>query len=211
MDENNAGAVVIVGAGTRIGRTIATELSKRGFKVGIVDYGVDDARSTLEMVRKTCSSAEICYCDIHNMMELQAMAEHFCTAWGKVDLLVNNPGMDGCGRCAGDIPVQEWEEILCTNLLGVAYVCQAFMPCLTEQSGGHIANGTYGAGIIPGADHIMYQIARAGVISYTNKLKAELAPHNIGVTMLHPTLIDTRNIDDWLRVIGLLQVTGDWL
>ncbi len=203
MERNHTKTAVIVGAGSRIGRTIAVELAKRGFKVGIVDYGVDDARGTLEMVRKAGGTAELYCCDMHNLMEVQAMAEYFFAAWGVVDLVVNNPGVDDCGRCVGDIPVYEWEEVIGTNLLNVVYACHSFIPRMIEQGGGHIANGTYGAGIVLAADHVAYDMARAGVISYTEKLKTELAPCDIGVTMLRPALIDTRIIDAWLQEAGL--------
>jgi len=84
----------------------------------------------------------------------------------------------------------------------VVYACRAFIPRMIEQGGGHIANGTYGAGINSAADSAPYNVARAGVISYTGKLRTELAQCDIGVTMLCTSLVNTRLIDGWLRRAG---------
>lgn len=202
MNGNSARTAVVVGAGSRIGRAITLELARRGFRVGIAEYGEDDARGTLERVRREGGEAELYSCDVRDHRQVQAMANFFFDSLGGVSLLVNNPGLDDCGRPAGGIPACEWEEVIDTNLLGVVHACQAFLPRMMERGGGHIANGTYGAGIVPAADHLPYDIARAGVISYTEKLKAELAPCDIAISMLYPALIDTRLIDGWLKRAG---------
>lgn len=202
MNGNNPKTAVVVGTGSRIGRTITLELARRGFRVGIADYGEDDVRGTLERVRRCGGEAELYSCNVRDLTQVQAMAKHFFDVWGGVSLLVNNPGLDDCGRCCGDIPMDEWEEVIETNLLGVVHACQAFLPRMIEKGGGHIANGTYGAGIVPAADQIPYDIARAGVISYTEKLSAELAPCDVAISMLYPALIDTRLIDGWLQEAG---------
>lgn len=142
MNGKHARTAVVVGAGSRIGRAIALELARRGFRVGIVDYGEDDARGTLERVSKAGGTAELYPCDVRDLGQVQAMANHFLDIWGEVDLLVNNPGLDDCGRPSGDIPVSEWEEIISTNLLGVVHACHAFLPGMIEGGGGRIANGT---------------------------------------------------------------------
>jgi NAD(P)-dependent dehydrogenase (short-subunit alcohol dehydrogenase family) len=63
---------------------------------------------------------------------VRAMAEHFFSAWGEVGLLVNNPGMNGGGD-AGDIPAEEWKEVIDANLLGVVHACHAFVPRMDSQ------------------------------------------------------------------------------
>lgn len=202
MKGNPPMTAVVVGAGSKIGRVIILELARQGFKVGIVDYGEDDAKTTLEKVRRSGGTAELYSCDLSDLKQVRAMTEHFFAVWGEVGLLINNPGLDDCGRCVGDIPVEEWEEVIDTNLLGVIYACHTFIPRMIEKGGGHIANGTYGAGIISHADLAPYNIAKAGVISYTNKLRTELAPCDIGVTMLCSDMINHYFLARWLKRIG---------
>jgi NAD(P)-dependent dehydrogenase (short-subunit alcohol dehydrogenase family) len=127
---------------------------------------------------------------------------HIFNAWGEVGLLINNAGVDDCGRNAGDIPIEEWEEVINTNLWGVVFGCQAFIPNMIGQGGGHIAVGTYGAGIVSAAEMAPYYIAKAAVTSYSNKLATELAPYNIGVSMLCSSMINNGLIDRWLKRIG---------
>ena len=201
MKGNHAKTAVVVGAVSKVGRAVTLELARQGFKLGIVDCGEDDARGTLEKVEREGGTAELYSCDVRYLEQVQDMAEHFLSEWGEVGLLVNNPGMNRGGD-TGDIPVEDWEEVMDTNLLGVVYACRAFIPRMVEQGGGHIANGTYGAGINSAADSVPCDIARAGTISYTEKLRTELAPCDIGVTMLSSALVNTRLIDGWLRRAG---------
>ena len=202
MVGNLAKTAVIIGAGSRIGKEIATELARRGFRLGIIDCGMDDPRSTLKAVEKANGMVELGTCEVRDLEEVQFMAEQFFDAWGEVGLLVNDPGLDDCGRYAGDIPVEEWREVIDANVMGVVYACHAFIPRMIEQGGGHIANGTYGAGLVTAKEAAPYDIARAGVISYTERLRTELAPCNIGVTMLSSSPINTKLIDGWLKKAG---------
>ena len=109
MGWDHAKTAVIIGAASRVGRAIAVEIARRGFEVGIVDYGMDDARKTLDIVKGEGGSGELFRCDMGDANQAEAMAAHFFSAWGEVGLLVNNTGIDDCGRCAGDIPVDEWK------------------------------------------------------------------------------------------------------
>lgn len=201
MKKKHAKTAVVVGAGSKVGRAITLELTRQGFKVGIVDYGEDDARGTLDMVEREGGEAELYYCDVRDLEQVQAMADHFFAAWGEVGLLVNNPGVKG-GENTGNIPVEEWEQVMDINLLGVVYACRSFIPRMVEQGRGNIANGTYGAGVNPDADSVPCHIARAGVNSYTEKLRAELAPCDIGVTMLCSAMTNPRLFDGWLKRTG---------
>jgi NAD(P)-dependent dehydrogenase (short-subunit alcohol dehydrogenase family) len=199
---DHAKTAVIIGAASRVGRAIAVEIARRGFEVGIIDYGMDDARKTMDIVKGEKGSGELFVCDMGDANQAEAMAAHFFSAWGEVGLLVNNTGVDDCGRCAGDIPVAEWKQVIRTNLWGAIHGCQAFIPGMAAQGGGHIAIGTYGAGIIAEAELAPYAIARAAVTSYAEMLRAKLGYLNIGVSMLSSTLINVKQIDMWLERAG---------
>lgn len=202
MRRDHAKMAVIVGAGSKVGRAIAVELAWRGFKVGIVDFGMDDAQSTLDMVREAGGTAEPYSCTMSNLEEVRAMACHFFEAWGEVGLLVNNVGADNCGARVCETPIGEWQEVINANLWGTVFACHAFIPRMIEQGGGHIANGTYGAGLALAKETAPHNIAKAAVTSYTNGLSSELAPCDITVSMLCSALANARHIDGWLKRAG---------
>ncbi len=207
MRNHYAQTAVLVGAGSGIGKAIAIQLARRGYKMGIVDYGMDDARSTLDMVSAN-GRAELCFCDIRKIEEVQAMAHHFFSAWGEVGLLVNNPSYNYEGD-AEDIPKDKWGEVIATNLLGVIHACYAFIPGMIRQGGGHIVNGTYGNGITSALEHVPCSSARILVESYTKRLRNRMAIYNIEVSMLYPSMTNAMLVDGWLRSIGIDAVAKE--
>ncbi|MEW6552691.1 MAG: SDR family NAD(P)-dependent oxidoreductase [Actinomycetota bacterium] len=180
--ERNA---VITGAATGLGRSIALALARRGWRIGLVDIEVEEAERTLREVEESGGGGEVYRCDVRRYEEVQAVAEHFFTAWDRVDLLVNNAGVYGTA-CAEDASMEEWELIIDTDLWGVIYCCHAFIPRMKRQGGGHIVNIASAAGIVCAPETAPYSVAKAGVISLSEALKAELAPSGIGVTVVCP-------------------------
>ena len=201
MGWDHAKTADLVGAGSGMGKAIALQLARRDFKMGIVDYGMDDARSTLDIIRAN-GRAELYYCDVRKIKEVQAMADHFFDVWGEVGLLVNNPRID-CDGDVEDVPAEKWVEVIKTNFLGVVHACHAFIPGMIIQGGGHIVNGTYGNGITSASERTPYSIASVLVIAYTERLRNKVALCDIGVTMLCPSLANTRLIDGWLQNAGI--------
>jgi NAD(P)-dependent dehydrogenase (short-subunit alcohol dehydrogenase family) len=102
-----------------------------------------------------------------------------------VDLLVNNAGVYGTA-CVDDVSMQDWERIIDTDLWGVIYGCDAFIPRMKRQGGGHIVNIASSAGIVCAPETAPYSVAKAGVISLSEVLRVELAPSGIGVTVVCP-------------------------
>jgi short-subunit dehydrogenase len=127
-----------------------------------------------------------------------------------VDILINNAGVASVGFM-GDIPIKDWEWIVSINFWGVVYGCHAFVPRMKKQGGGHIVNVASAAGILSSAEMSPYNATKAAVISISETLKSELAPYNIGVTVICPTFVKT-NLMDTMRFTDQFQkmcsVTG---
>lgn len=190
MKGNTEGNVVITGAASGIGRALSLAWAAKGWRTGITDIDMKGAAETLEMVRRGGGEGETFRCDVRKIDEVQAMAEHFFDAWGSVDVLVNNAGIAVLGF-VGDTPIEEWERVMETNLWGVIYGCHCFVPRMKERGCGHIVNIASSAGIVSNAEMGPYNITKAGVISLSETLRSELAPHGIGVTAVCPMFIDT--------------------
>jgi NAD(P)-dependent dehydrogenase (short-subunit alcohol dehydrogenase family) len=202
--------VVITGAASGIGRALATGLAKEGCDILLADINEDGLRRTLEMVKQAGGSGEVLLCDVSRLEDVMKMADHCFDTWGKVDILVNNAGVASVGFM-GDIPIKDWEWIISINFWGVVYGCHAFVPRMKKQGSGHIVNVASIAGILSSAEMAPYNATKAAVISLTETLKSELAPHDIGVTVLCPTFIKT-NLMEKMRFTDEFQrqcsVTG---
>jgi NAD(P)-dependent dehydrogenase (short-subunit alcohol dehydrogenase family) len=181
---------VITGAGSGIGRALASELAGHGFKVGVSDIDLAGAQHTLEMVRSAGGTGEVFRCDVRNAEEVQKMADHFFALWGEVGLLVNNAGLMASGYVE-EIPLEEWRKVVDTDLWGPVHGCRAFLPRMKKQAAGHILITASVAGVTPPLEESPYNVAKAGAIALGESLKTELAPFNIGVTILNPMGVNT--------------------
>ncbi len=190
MDMLTAHTAVITGAANGLGRELALALARRGWRIGLADIEAEEAEKTLRGVEEAGGSGEVYRCDVRDREQVQAMADHFFSTWGEVDLLVNNAGVYGTGL-VGDVPIDDWERIIDTNLWGVIYGCHSFVPRMRRQGGGHIVNIASSAGIISAPETGPYSVSKAGVISLSEALKAELASSGIGVTVVCPLFFNS--------------------
>ncbi len=187
--------VVITGAASGFGRSLALALARKGCRIAIADIDAEGAEETLEMVIREGGSGETYRVDVSVATEVEAMAEHFFGVWGGVDLLVNNAGV-AVGGFVGNIPLEDWEWLYGVNFWGVVYGCHSFIPRMKVQGGGHILNVASAMGITCLGELAPYNTAKAAVIALSETLRSELAPYSIGVTALCPMFFKTNLMDN---------------
>ena len=194
--------VVITGAGSGLGRAMALAWADRGFFVGVSDRDGRSAFETAELIGARGGSAGTFRCDVRHEEDLRAMAAHFYDRWERVDVLVNNAGIICTGR-ASEVSMEDWVRVMDTCFWGAVHGCRAFIPLMKEQGGGHIVNIASVAGVfsLPGA--APYNTAKAAVVSLSETLRSELAPHRIGVTVACPSILATNLLDS-------MTATDDW-
>lgn len=201
---------VVTGAGSGIGRAIASALVRRGFKVGVVDIDMAAAAETVASVTAAGGSAEAYECDVSDAEQVQGMCDHFYEAWGEVGLLVNNAGIGG-GGYVGETSIDDWRKVVGINLFGVLHGCHAFIPRMKETGRGHIVNTASIAGLFPVMGFSPYNTTKAAVVSLSETLAVELAPFNIGVTILCPSMVPTSIMDNSLKVVSIEGYeAGEW-
>ncbi len=181
---------VITGAASGLGRSLALALARKGCRIGVVDMDAGGAGETLEMVVQRGGSGEVYELDVRAAADVEAMAGHFFTTWGGVDLLVNNAGV-GMGGFTGDIPLEDWEWLISVNFWGMVYGCHHFIPRMKSRGGGHILNVASAMGITSMREMAPYNVSKAAIISLSETLYSELAQDGIGVTVLCPMFFKT--------------------
>ena len=197
---------VVTGAASGLGRALTVVLARRGANVLIADIDKDGAEETLRMVRNAGGSGEVFLCDVSRKEDVQKMAAHCFTAWTRVDLLINNAGVASSGF-VGDVPLKDWEWIIGISFWGVIYGCHYFIPRMKAQgAGGYIVNVASAAGLLCMPEMAPYNVVKAGIISLSETMKTELAPHGIGVTVVCPTFFNT-GLSKTLRYVDPFQKT----
>lgn len=185
---------VITGAGSGLGRAFAVTLAKRGARILITDVNEAGCEVTAEEVRRAGGEAIVLRCDVTKPEDLEAAAIAAEHHWGGADLLINNAGIATAGF-VGDLSLELWERTLAVNLRGVIHGCHAFIPRFKKQYGGFLLNVASSAGIASLPEMGPYNVSKAGVISLSETLYAELSPYGISVTALCPTFFPTGLFD----------------
>jgi NAD(P)-dependent dehydrogenase (short-subunit alcohol dehydrogenase family) len=179
---------VITGAGSGFGRALALELAGRGAHLTLGDVDERSVEETKAMATsRGAASARAMRCDVTKLEDVQALAA-MCP--DGVDLVVNNAGVSSGGR-VGELPMEDWRWTLDVDLFGVIHGCHVFVPMLRQRGKGHVLNVASAAGLVSAPNMGAYNVAKAGVVSLSETLAAELSGTSIGVTVLCPTFFRT--------------------
>jgi NAD(P)-dependent dehydrogenase (short-subunit alcohol dehydrogenase family) len=118
--------------------------------------------------------------------------------WGGLQVLVNNAGVATAGGVE-ETPIEDWEWVLDIDLMGVVRGCREFAGLFRRQGQGHFVNMASFAALA-GLPHISsYGVAKAGVVSLSESLRAEMAPHGVGVSVVCPAFVNT-DLTESMRV-----------
>jgi NAD(P)-dependent dehydrogenase (short-subunit alcohol dehydrogenase family) len=189
MDDLAGRIAVVTGGGEGIGRGIAHALAGAGARVAIVDIDGDAA----ERVARELEGSRAFVADVSKLDAMTALADEVERELGPVTVLCNNAGVMLDGSLV-DAPLSDWQWVLGVNLLGVVHGVEAFVPRIRANGGGHVVNTGSMAGLAPrlGSSLGIYSASKAAVVSFSEMLRAELAPQGIGVSVLCPSTVETR-------------------
>jgi NAD(P)-dependent dehydrogenase (short-subunit alcohol dehydrogenase family) len=187
---------VITGAGSGLGRALALELARRGGRILVTDVSEQSAVETAQLVEEAGGTGHPMACDVSRVQDVERAAQGAEALWGGVDLLVNNAGV-AAGGLVGDMPLEDWEWIVRINMWGVIHGCHVFVPRMRARSAGHILNVASAAGVTSLPEMASYNMTKAAVVSLSETLHAELAPHGIHVTALCPTFFRSSLMDSF--------------
>ncbi len=191
------GRVFITGSGSGLGRAMARHFSRMGWRVAVSDIDADRAGATHREIADSGGESIAIPCDATDENQLARAADTILSRWGGVDILVNNAGI-AAGGYMEKIPPAEWGRIMSVNFMSVVLGCRVFIPVLKRQGAGHIVNIASSAGIVSLPEMASYNASKAAVISLSETLRAELAPHSIGVTVACPTFIRTNLMESFV-------------
>ena len=183
-------AIISGGASRRgIGKATAELFAAHGARTAILDL---DARACEAVAEEIGGGSIGVGCDIRDHSACVAAVERVTDAFGHLDILVNNAGV-GSGAPILDITPEEFDRVHAVNVRGTFFLSQAAIPVMQSRGGGRIVclasvAGQRGGGLY-GSTH--YAASKAGVIGLAQGMARELAPSNILVNVVSPSLIAT--------------------
>ncbi len=184
---------IITGADSGIGQGTATVFAKEGADV-VVHYLEDrkGAEETRRRVEAAGHQSMIVQADLSDETQVERMFDEALGQMGRLDILMNNAGVDASGTEVADMETEVWERAIRTNLYGYFFCCRRFIRHRREQGGGgKIVNVTSVHEHVPLRGAAPYVAAKHGLGGLTKVLALELAEHGICVNAVAPGEIAT--------------------
>lgn len=179
----------VTGGGSGIGLGLAKVLTTAGMKVVIADIRRDHLDGALGELGSAGRNVHAIELDVTDRKAMERAAEETVRVFGKVHVVCNNAGVSIFGPM-DQATYEDWDWIMGVNVDGVINGIQAFVPRIKAHGeGGHIVNTASMAGIIVGPGMGVYCASKFAVFGLTAALRYDLAPHNIGVSVLCPGFV----------------------
>jgi NAD(P)-dependent dehydrogenase (short-subunit alcohol dehydrogenase family) len=186
--ELNDRVAVVTGGASGIGYAIAERLSGAGARVVIADRDEEGAAVAAERLGAESVAVRV---DVTSLEDVNAMVERTLGSFGRLDVLVNNAGINGRNAPLWEVTDEEWDGLVKINLTSVFRCCRAVIGHMRERRGGAIVNMASIGGKEGNANAAPYGATKAGVICLTRALAKEVIHDGVRVNAVAPALIET--------------------
>ena len=196
MAELQGSVALVTGASSGIGQATARLLAARGATVALVARRADRLESLGGEIADAGGIALPIEADVSQREQAEAAVDRTVEELGRLDVLVNNAGVMLLGPIA-DAPVEEWEQMVEVNLLGLMYTARAALPHLLEAAGreprqvADLVNISSVAGRIARKGSGVYNATKFGVGAFSESLRQEVARRNVRVSLVEPGAVAT--------------------
>jgi NAD(P)-dependent dehydrogenase (short-subunit alcohol dehydrogenase family) len=182
--------IIVTGAGGGLGEGIARVCHREGAHVMIADVRGDAAARVAQSLGARAQARQ---CDVRDDAALQALVDATVQAFGRIDGLVNNAGVN-FAKPFLDTTAEDWQRIISVDLRAVFFLTQLVCRQMLRQNPTHgsIVNisSVHSHAVLPGAGP--YDAAKWGVVGLGKSIAVELAPQRIRVNAISPGLLDTQ-------------------
>ena len=181
---------LVTGASRGIGRAIAQRLAAEGASVVLGARDQGKLQEVVAAILALGGKAEALALDVAQAESVAAGFETLLAAHGRLDHLVNNAGITR-DTLLLRMKLEQWSEVLDTNLTGAFLCTQAALKPMLKQRAGRIVNITSVVGLTGNAGQANYAASKAGLIGFTKAVAREVASRNITVNAVAPGFIET--------------------
>ncbi len=209
MKELAGRTAFITGGASGMGLAMAHSFGAAGMNVIIADIEQAALDSALDSLGERNTEVRAINVDVTRREAMEEAAAEAEAAFGKVHVVCNNAGV-AVGGSIDTMSYKDWDWVLGVNLDGVVNGVQAFLPrMLAHGEGGHFVNTASMAGHIAVPGLSVYNASKFAVVGLSEVMRIDLAPRNIGVSVLCPGVVRTNIFDSGRNRPDALQAATD--
>ena len=193
--------VIITGGSRGIGKACCLEFARNGANVFFTYH--KNRTEALKVEKETEKLKQKCLgiqADVKDYDQCRKVVEAALAKFGRLDIVINNAGITK-DKALMMMSVEEWKEVIDTNLGGVFNMSRAAITTFLKQKSGCIINMSSISGLVGTARQTNYSASKAGIIGFSKALAKEVAAYNIRVNVVCPGYISTDMVNELNDVI----------
>ncbi|HEU4510729.1 MAG TPA: glucose 1-dehydrogenase [Pyrinomonadaceae bacterium] len=187
-----AGKVVLItGATSGIGEATAYAFAREGAKVFFCGRREHLGKQVEAKIKAFGGDATFMRADVRNESEIKSLVDAAVRKYGRLDIAFNNAGVESPGKTISEMTLEEWNNVITTNITGVFLSMKYEIPQMLKSGGGNIINVASVGGQCGFANIGPYGSSKAGVIQLSRIAAMEYTDKNIRVNSISPGAVDT--------------------
>jgi len=184
--------VFVTGASSGIGAATAMEFAKLGARVLLCARRLDKLKAMEpELMRAGAAAVFSFELDVRDRDEVEGTLNTLPNGWDEIDVLVNNAGLSRGLKKLYEDDVEDWEEMIDTNMKGLLYVTRAVVPGMVKRNRGHVINLGSIAGRMIYPNGAVYCATKAAEAFLSDGLRIDLNGTDVRVTSVDPGMVET--------------------
>ncbi len=179
-------AAIVTGGSKGLGLTMAAGLASAGADIMLVNRNAEQGQeAAAELAERHKTKVLAIGADVTDQQQMEAMAASAIEAFGRIDILINNAGINVRGAI-DQLTFEEFHSVMDVNVNGVWLASRAVIPHMKAAKDGRIINIASTLGLVGLGDRTPYATSKGAVVQMTRALALELAPFNINVNAICP-------------------------
>ncbi len=193
---------LVTGAASGIGRATAIALATAGYAVVVADLDEAGGLETVRTLEADGATARFVACDVALESDVEAAVHTATEAFGRLDVLVNNAGIEGPVLPVHAIAPDDWKRVFEVNVHGTFFGIRHALPLMSAAGGGVIVNVASVAGLNAFPLHAAYSASKHAVVGLTRTTALEAARVGVRVNAVCPGFTDTPMVADGAAQMG---------
>lgn len=182
---------LVTGGASGIGEACVLTFARGGANVLIVDINAELGQKVVAAAKQAGGDARFISADVSDPSSVERMVQEALQAFGRLDIAVNNAGIGGESKPAGEYGIESWRKVIDVNLNGVFYCMRYEIPAMLQQKGGAIVNMASILGTVGFATAPAYVAAKHAVVGLTKSAALAHSKQGIRINSVGPGFIKT--------------------